>query len=186
MMCVTDRPFALFETPIGTCALAWSPRGITAVQLPERDARETRARMLRRFPPAREAPPPHEARLAIDAICGLLHGAAVDLSFITLDMDGVPGFHQRVYDVTRRIPPGRTLTYGEIAARLGSPGSARAVGGALGRNPFAIVVPCHRVIAAGGSMGGFSANGGVATKLRLLAIEGAGRPHSPSLFGSVT
>ena len=86
MMCVTDRPFALFETPIGTCALAWSPRGITAVQLPERDARETRARMLRRFPPAREAPPPPEARLAIDAICGLLHGAAVDLSFITLDM----------------------------------------------------------------------------------------------------
>jgi methylated-DNA-[protein]-cysteine S-methyltransferase len=95
------------------------------------------------------------------------------LSFITLDMEGVPEFHRRVYGVARTIPPGATLSYGEIAARLGDPGSARAVGQALGRNPFVIVVPCHRVLAAGGKTGGFSANGGTATKLTLLAIEGA-------------
>ena len=90
----------------------------------------------------------------------------------------MPPFHRRVYEVARTIPPGATLSYGEIATRLGAPGSARAVGQALGRNPFAIVVPCHRVLAAGGKLGGFSANGGVTTKLRLLSIEGAqaGRP----------
>ncbi len=95
-------------------------------------------------------------------------------------MDGVPPFHRRVYRVARKIPPGATLSYGEIAARLGAPRSARAVGQALGRNPFAILVPCHRVVAAGGKLGGFSANGGVATKLRLLAIEGA-QPNAPEL-----
>jgi methylated-DNA-[protein]-cysteine S-methyltransferase len=103
----------------------------------------------------------------------LLRGEARDLSAIALDMDGLPSFQRRVYEAARAIPPGETLSYGEVAARLGAPGSARAVGQALGRNPFAIVVPCHRVLAAGGKAGGFSANGGVATKLRLLALEGA-------------
>jgi len=99
-----------------------------------------------------------------------------------LDWEGVPDFERRVYDEARRIPPGRTATYGEIAAALGEPGAARAVGRALGRNPFTLIVPCHRVLAAGGGYGGFSARGGVTTKLRLLAIERA-RPHSgPDLF----
>jgi methylated-DNA-[protein]-cysteine S-methyltransferase len=169
-----DRSYALFETPIGPCAIVWNGRGVAGVQLPERDAQDTRARTLRRFPGAAEAPPPAEVQQAIGAILDLLRGRAVDLSFISLDMQGVPAFHQRVYDLARRIPPGRTLTYGDIADRLGAPGSARAVGQALGRNPFALVVPCHRVVAAGGRMGGFSANGGVATKLRLLAIESGG------------
>ena len=110
---------------------------------------------------------------AIDAIMALLRGEASDLSAVPLDMEGLPTFDRRVYEVARAIPPGGTLSYGEIAARLGEPGAAREVGRALGQNPFAIVVPCHRVVAAGGKLGGFSANGGVATKLRLLALEGA-------------
>ena len=93
----------------------------------------------------------------------------------------MPPFHRRVYEVTRTIAPGVTRSYGEIAARLGAPRSARAVGQALGRNPFAILVPCHRVLAAGGKPGGFSANGGVATKLRLLAIETAQNNGAPAL-----
>jgi methylated-DNA-[protein]-cysteine S-methyltransferase len=105
----------------------------------------------------------------------------VDLSNVVLDMDGVPPFHQRVYALARRLLPGETVTYGELARRLGDPGAARAVGQALGANPFAPVVPCHRVLAASGRAGGFSANGGVSTKLRLLLIERT-RFNGPGLF----
>ncbi len=121
-------------------------------------------------------------RHAIDGIVALLHGEAGDLSAIELDMDGVPPFHRRVYALARTIAPGETMSYGEIAAQLGAAGSARAVGQALARNPFAIVVPCHRVLAAGGKVGGFSANGGTTTKLRLLSIERARTGDAPTLF----
>jgi methylated-DNA-[protein]-cysteine S-methyltransferase len=121
-------------------------------------------------------------RRAIDGIVALLRGEASDLSAVALDMNAVPAFHRRVYDAARGVAPGSTVTYGEIAARLGEPGAARAVGQALGRNPFAIIVPCHRVLAAGGKVGGFSANGGVATKLRLLSIEGAPAGGQMALF----
>ena len=132
-----------------------------------------RARLLRRFPDATEAPPPPAVQSAIDGIVALLDGKSSDLSSVSLDMDGVPDFHQRVYEVARTIPPGSTLSYGEIAARLGEPAwpAARDVGQALGQNPFPIVVPCHRVLAANGKLGGFSARGGLNTKLRLLSIE---------------
>jgi O-6-methylguanine DNA methyltransferase len=163
---------ALFDTSVGRCAIAWSARGIVGVQLPEAREADTRARLLRRFPGAREAPPPPEVGRALEGIVALLHGESSDLSAVTLDMDRVPLFHRRVYEVARTIPPGATLSYGEVASRLGAPGSARAVGQALGRNPFALVVPCHRVLAAGGKVGGFSAHGGTVTKLRLLSIEG--------------
>lgn len=123
------------------------------------------------------APPP-TARAAIDGIAALLRGEARDLASVALDLDGLPGFDRRVYELARSIPPGQTLSYGEIAARLGAPAAAREVGQALGRNPFPIIVPCHRVTAAGGRLGGFSAAGGAATKRRLLAIEEA---HAPSL-----
>ncbi len=166
--------YSLFETAIGTCGVAWGSRGIVGLQLPEGRAADTRARVLRRFPEAREVTPPREIQGALDAITALLRGQARDLSSVALDMEGVPAFHRRVYEAARRIPPGRTLSYGDIARRLGAPGSARAVGQALGRNPFAIVVPCHRVLAADGRVGGFSASGGIATKLRMLSIEGAG------------
>src|SRR4029077_2088160 len=143
---------------------------------------ETRARLLQRFPDAREMPPTREAEIALNTIVALLRGEASDLSSVALDMQGVPPFHRRVYEIARTIPPGATLSYGELAGRLGAPGSARAVGQALGRNPFAIVVPCHRVLAAGGRLGGFSAKGGVATKLRLLSIERERANEAPTLF----
>jgi methylated-DNA-[protein]-cysteine S-methyltransferase len=110
-------------------------------------------------------------QLAIDNIVALLCGEPSDLSAIALDMEGLAPFHRRVYEVARTIPPGKTLPYGEVAARAGAPGAARAVGQALGHNPFPIIVPCHRVVSAGGKIGGFSAHGGTATKRRMLAIE---------------
>jgi methylated-DNA-[protein]-cysteine S-methyltransferase len=130
-----------------------------------------RARLARRHAPAREAPPPPAVAEAIGAVVRLVAGEKADLSGIALDMDGVPPFEARVYERTRAIPPGATATYGEVAIDLGGRQLARDVGQALGRNPFAIVVPCHRVVAAGGKKGGFSAVGGTATKLRLLEIE---------------
>jgi methylated-DNA-[protein]-cysteine S-methyltransferase len=164
--------FTLFDTAIGRCAIAWDARGISYLQLPEANEPKTRARVLRRFPRAREAAPPSELERARDSIVAYLRGEPADLSSIPLDMDLVPPFHRRVYEAARSIPRGATMTYGALAAQAGAAGSARAVGRALARNPFAIIVPCHRVVAAGGRIGGFSANGGPATKLRLLAIEG--------------
>ena len=170
---MTASGFALFDTAVGTCAIAWGTRGIAGVQLPEADDAAIRARMLHRFPAAGEASPPPEVRRVIDRITALLRGEAADLSTIALDMGALPPFHRRVYEVARSIPPGQTLSYGEIAARAGAGGAARAVGQAMGHNPFPLIVPCHRVLAAGGKIGGFSAQGGIATKRRLLAIEGA-------------
>jgi methylated-DNA-[protein]-cysteine S-methyltransferase len=170
---MTTQGIAMFETAVGECGIAWSERGVTGFQLPEGDESSTRRRMALRFSGTLETAPPADVQRSIDAIIALMRGENVDLSFVPLDMEGVPDFHQRVYDVARTIRPGVTLTYGEIARRLGDPGSARAVGQALGRNPFAVIVPCHRVLAAGGKTGGFSATGGAATKLTLLAIEGA-------------
>jgi methylated-DNA-[protein]-cysteine S-methyltransferase len=168
-----ERPirFTLFDTTIGTCGIAWSERGVVWVQLPEGAAAKTRARIRHRFPNARDEAPPRAIRLAVEGIVALLRGESRDLDDVVLDQEGVPPFHRRVYAVARRIRPGKTLSYGEIAHELGAPGAARAVGQALGKNPFAIVVPCHRVLAAGGKSGGFSARGGVTTKLRMLAIE---------------
>jgi methylated-DNA-[protein]-cysteine S-methyltransferase len=168
--------YTIFDTAIGACALAWGPRGVAAVALPEADERALRRRIARAVPGAREAPAPAEIQRAIDDIVALLEGEPRDLSSIELDMERVPEFNRRVYTVARTVPPGETITYGEIAERIGERGAAQAVGQALGRNPLPIVVPCHRVLAAGGRLGGFSARGGVATKRRMLAIEGAGAP----------
>ena len=170
---MTANSFALFDTAIGRCGIAWGEGGVAGVQLPEAGEAETRARMLHRFPAAGETAPPPEVQCVVERIIALLGGEADDLAAVALDMNQVPEFHRRVYEVARTIPPGMTLSYGDIAARIGSPGAARAVGQALGRNPFPIVVPCHRVLAAGGKIGGFSAQGGIATKRRMLAIEGA-------------
>jgi methylated-DNA-[protein]-cysteine S-methyltransferase len=174
--------FTLFDTGIGRCGIAWGGRGVVGVQLPEAREAATRARLLARFPEVREASPPPAVQRALDRIAALLRGEESDLSSIALDMDRVPPFHRRVYTAARKIPPGSTLSYGEIATRIGAPGAARAVGQALGRNPFAIVVPCHRVLAAGGKVGGFSADGGITTKLRLLSIEGAAANGQRTLF----
>jgi methylated-DNA-[protein]-cysteine S-methyltransferase len=182
MLHMTALGFTLFDTAIGQCGIAWSARGVVCVQLPEASESRTRARMQRRFPGVREAQPPADVKRAIGGILSLLAGERRDLSSVVLDMDAVPRFERSVYEVARTIPPGAVMTYGEIAKRLGEPGAARAVGQALGKNPFAIVVPCHRVLAAGDKPGGFSANGGTRTKLRLLAIEGSPAAGTGDLF----
>jgi methylated-DNA-[protein]-cysteine S-methyltransferase len=168
--------YTLFDTALGRCGIAWSDRGIAAVELPAPDDDATRRRLRRALPGAHEDAPPPDVAAAIDAIVRLFDGEPDDLASVVLDMEDVPEFQRRVYDVTRTIPPGETLSYGQVAARLGEPGAAQAVGRALGRNPFPIVVPCHRVLAANGALHGFSAPGGIETKRRMLAIEGAGAP----------
>jgi methylated-DNA-[protein]-cysteine S-methyltransferase len=172
----------LFDTSIGACGIAWTAGRIAAVQLPETTRAATRERMLRHTGNAPEADPPAFVQAAIARIQALLQGAQDDLCDLPLEWSAVPDFHRRVYEITRAIPPGEVLTYGEVARRLGDPAASRAVGQALGRNPFAPVVPCHRVLAAGGRSGGFSAEGGADTKLRLLEIEKARFGGEPGLF----
>ncbi len=167
---VGGEGFALFETPVGCCAIAWAPTGVLGTQLPECTPAVTRARMAERVPSGGEQPAPPDIRRTIVAILASLDGELVDLSGATLDMASIPTFHRAVYQASRTIPVGTTLTYGQVAALAGTPGAARAVGSALGRNPFPLIVPCHRVVAAGG-IGGFSAEGGIVTKRRLLALE---------------
>jgi len=172
---------AIFETDIGPCGIAWDGGRVAGVQLPERDAERTRARLARRFPHWAEAAPPADIERIIDDIRSLLRGEARDFRAVALTLDSVPEFNRRVYEIARTIAPGETLTYGEVASRLGDRMLAREVGQALGQNPFPIIVPCHRVLAAGGRTGGFSGGGGVTTKLRLLSIERA-QPSGPTLF----
>ena len=179
---MTDQHFTLFDTPIGICGIEWGPRGINGVQLPMGSEEKTRARIRQRHGDIAEAQPPAEVRHAVEGIIELLSGKPNDLSDVVLDLDGVPEFNRGVYEIARSIPPGKTMTYGDIAKRLGGVELSRDVGQALGRNPCPIVVPCHRVLAAGGKPGGFSANGGVVTKLKMLAIEGAAVNHTPNLF----
>jgi methylated-DNA-[protein]-cysteine S-methyltransferase len=183
---MSAHSLALFETAVGWCGIVWNSRGgVAGVQLPERSESATRARLRRRYPGAHEAAPPPQVRQAIEGIAGLLNGDGADLSATALDMDGIPPRHREIYAIARGIPAGATATYGEIAARLGGDGDAREVGEAMARNPFPIIVPCHRVLAAGGKLGGFSAAGGVVTKLRLLEIEGAQVGEAPTLFPSL-
>ena len=174
--------FCLFDTAIGACGIAWSADALAAVQLPEATPQGTRARLLRYTGEAGESAPPGFVQAAIARIQRLLEGEADTLADLPLALEDVPEFHRRVYEVTRAIPPGEVLTYGEVARRVGEPGASRAVGQALGRNPFAPVVPCHRVLAAGGKSGGFSAEGGAMTKLRMLEIEKARLGGGPGLF----
>ena len=179
---MTGHSFAIFDTSIGRCGIVWGARGINGVQLPMGSEDKTRTRVRQRQGELVEAPPPAEVQRAIDGIVELLAGKPNDLADVVLDLDGVPEFNRGVYDIARGIPPGKTLTYGDIAKKLGGVELSRDVGQALGRNPCPIVVPCHRVLAAGNKPGGFSANGGVVTKLKMLAIEGAAVNHTPSLF----
>ena len=179
---MSDHLYTLFETAIGPCGIAWGPRGVTGVQLPGSSAETTRTRLLRRCPGAEEGTPPAEIRQVIDRITSLTQGERIDLSAVPLDLGRVSPFERQVYEIAREIQPGSTMTYGQIAKRLGDPLLARDVGQAMGHNPFPIIVPCHRVLAAGGKPGGFSAPGGVDTKLRMLQIEGAAPGGQPSLF----
>jgi methylated-DNA-[protein]-cysteine S-methyltransferase len=173
--------YTVFDTPIGHCAIVWHEAGIAGVQLPEGSAAATARRTCQRFAGAIRRTPPPLVQQAVDAIGVLLHGGGDRLQSIPLDLSGLGPFCRRVYELARAIPAGETVTYGELAARAGEPGAARAVGQAMARNPFPLIVPCHRVMAAHGGAGGFSARGGVATKFRLLRIEGALRQQALAL-----
>jgi methylated-DNA-[protein]-cysteine S-methyltransferase len=165
----------VFETAIGTCGVRWSDRGITEILMPGR----------RELAGAHDAPAavPAAVASAVERIVALLDGESRDLRDVALDETGIDDFRRRVYGATRAVRPGETITYGEIARTIGEVGDARGVGAALGSNPFPIVVPCHRVLAATGALHGFSAPGGIATKRRMLEIERAPGFTQEALFG---
>lgn len=180
---MTQRFFTQFDTAIGVCAIAWDGAGrIVGAQLPLPDAIDLGGRMRRRFADIAEAAPTPAIQPIVESIVSLMQGQRRDFPDAELAMDEVPDFHRRVYALTRAIPPGRTRSYGALALDLGDLALSRAVGQALGDNPFPIIVPCHRVLGSNGKAGGFSANGGVETKMRMLSIEKARVGDAPSLF----
>ena len=174
--------FSIFATAIGDCALAWNQVGLTGVWLPEASTARLRARIARRCPDLGAALPPDTIADAMTAIAALLRGERTDLTAIAIDDVPLDPFDSHVYRTARAIPPGRVITYAVLAERVGAGASAREVGQSLGRNPFPLVVPCHRIVAASGRLGGFSAPGGTATKRRLLTIEDARLDGTGDLF----
>jgi methylated-DNA-[protein]-cysteine S-methyltransferase len=181
---MSTTAYALFDTAIGACAVAWGDAGITGVFLPLSSAERLRGKLVQRYgDTAREAAPTPAVAAAVAAMTRLLAGEAVDLTGFDLDLSATPEFNRKVYDIARAIPPGQTMTYGDIARRLGDVALSRDVGRALGENRHPIIVPCHRVVAASGKTGGFSAPGGVQTKMRMLSIERAGADGG--LFGDL-
>jgi methylated-DNA-[protein]-cysteine S-methyltransferase len=181
-MRIVGRSYTIFDTAIGRCGIAWDQAGIVGVQLPEAREIETRKRLFLLYPDARETRPTPNVETAIEGMIALLRGDMSNLSDVTLDMSGIHVFNQRVYQITRRIPRGETLTYNEVAARLGSPSSVRSVANALLHNPFVVIVPCHRVLEAGGYADQISSHGGLISKRRLLSIEGSGSSASKTLL----
>lgn len=171
---MSGQAYTIFDTAIGRCGIAWGPSGIVGVQLPEAREIETRRRLFQLYPEARETRPAPNVETAIEGIVALLRGETADFSEVALDMGGIHVFDQRVYQITRRIPRGETRTYNEVAAKLGSSGAVRSVAQAVARNPFVVIVPCHRVLEMGGYTDKMSPHGGLISKRRLLSIEGTG------------
>jgi methylated-DNA-[protein]-cysteine S-methyltransferase len=166
--------YVLFDTAIGTCGVAWSAKGLTRLQLPECDRRATEQRLRDGSAQAWMGPAPVPVTRAIVALQRYIAGCEIDFRNVELDLHRISPFHRRVYEAARGIGWGQTASYGMLARRVGAPGAARAVGQAMARNPVPIIIPCHRIIASGLKVGGFSAFGGVFTKERLLALEGVG------------
>jgi methylated-DNA-[protein]-cysteine S-methyltransferase len=181
---MAGRGYTIFDTGIGRCGVAWGYSGVIGVQLPEAREIETRKRLFQLYPDARELRAPMNVEIAIEAITALLRGQAADFSDVTLDMTGIHVFNRRVYELTRAIPRGETRTYGDVAARLGAPDAVNSVAQAISKNPFMIIVPCHRVLEAGSYADKISPHGGTISKRRLLSIEGtgAGTIKSKTLF----
>ncbi len=169
---MAGRGYAVFDTAIGRCGVVWGDAGILGVQLPEAREMETRRRLYRSFPDARELRPPATVEATIEGIVAALSGKDRDFSDATLDMSDVPKFNQSVYAYARAIPRGETRTCQEVATALRASGAVHSVAQALARNPFMIIVPCHRVLEAAGAADRPAQNGGVISKRRLLGIEG--------------
>ena len=182
---MAGRGYNIFDTAVGRCGIAWGDSGVIGVQLPEAREIETRRRLFHLYPDARELRPPPNVEMAIEGIVALLRGETSDLSDVTLDMSGIHAFNARVYAFTRTIPRGETRTYGEVAAKLRFSGAVHSVAQALARNPFVIIVPCHRVLATDGEADRFSINSGTVSQRRLLSLEGALAKSGPTLFDAL-
>jgi methylated-DNA-[protein]-cysteine S-methyltransferase len=174
------RGYTIFDTAIGRSAIVWSDAGIVGVHLPEAREIDTRRRVFHLYPEARELRPPMNAEIAIEGIAALLRGEARDLAAVTLDMLGIHVFNQRVYELTRVVPRGETRTYAEIATRLGAPNTTRSVAQAIAKNPFMIIVPCHRVLDSYADE--ISPYGGTISRRHLLSIDGIQPARSKTLF----
>jgi methylated-DNA-[protein]-cysteine S-methyltransferase len=179
---MSGHGFTIFDTAVGRCGIAWGDLGIVGVQLPEARELETRRRMYRVYPEAREQRPPPNAEAAIEGIVTLLRGGNSSMSDVVLNFSGMPHFNQRVYQYVRGIPRGETRTYDEVANGIRMQGAVYSVAQALGRNPFMVIVPCHRVLEAGNYADKMAPNAGVISKRRLLTIEGAHPTVSKTLF----
>ncbi|HNS86830.1 MAG TPA: MGMT family protein [Parvularculaceae bacterium] len=181
---MSQRSYAIFDTEVGRCALLWRGEMLTGVLLPAENDDAMRAAIRRRDPEAIEENSLNQAAtVAIDRIRWHCSGETVDYSDILLDRSTIEPLANRIYDILLRTPFGATTTYGAIAEELGDKNLSRAVGAAMGANPFPIIIPCHRVTGAGGKMGGFTAPGGTGTKKKLLDIEGAFAAEKLPLFG---
>jgi methylated-DNA-[protein]-cysteine S-methyltransferase len=179
---MVGRGYTIFDTAIGRCGIIWSSTGVMAVQLPEAREIDTRRRIFQVHPEAREQQPPLNTELAIEGIVGLLQGSDPDFSDVSLDAGGVLAFNRRVYEYACTIPRGETRTYHEIAKALGASGAAYSVAQAIAKNPYMLIVPCHRVLGAGNYADRLSPYGGVISKRRLLSLEGAHPVASKTLF----
>ncbi|HEX3500853.1 MAG TPA: methylated-DNA--[protein]-cysteine S-methyltransferase [Stellaceae bacterium] len=169
----TAQHYLIFETACGFCGIAWNNVGITRFQLPTRSAEAIERILRRRVPGAESGAPTPEVAEAVAAVKRYFAGEETDFSGVTLDLGEQDEFFRQIYAAARRVLWGHTTTYGTLAKELGAgPEAARDVGEAMAKNPVALIIPCHRVLAAVGKVGGFSAPGGSATKLRMLALEG--------------
>ena len=175
--------YHLFEAASGSCGVAWSAAGLTRMQLPEATAKETADRLIAKGCAPWIASPPTEIAACIDLLKLYFAGEPVDFLSVTLDMAGLSQFEIDVYQALRRVGYGQTTSYGALASQVGSPGAAQAIGMAMGRNPWPIIVPCHRVLAASRKIGGFTAPGGITTKRKLLGMESRHVTSEQDLFG---
>jgi methylated-DNA-[protein]-cysteine S-methyltransferase len=179
---MAGRGYAIFDSGVGRCGIVWSNAGIVAVHLPEAREIDTRRRLFQLYPEAREQRPPQQAEIAIEAIATSLRGRESEFSDVVLDMTGIPAFSQRVYEFTRTIPRGETRTYAEVATQMRREGTAHSVAQAIAKNPFMVVVPCHRVLAAGHYADQISPHGGTISKRHLLSLEGTHPVSGKTLF----
>jgi methylated-DNA-[protein]-cysteine S-methyltransferase len=187
VMAQTMHHYLIFETAGGFCGIAWSSAGITRFQLPTKSAEATERLLLRRLPGGEPGTPTPEVAEAVVAVKRYFAGEETDFSGVRLDLEGQDAFFRQIYDAARRVGWGHTTTYGALAKELGAgPEAARDVGQAMAKNPVALIIPCHRVLAAGRKIGGFSAPGGSSAKLRMLELEGVHfgppEPAQQSLF----
>jgi methylated-DNA-[protein]-cysteine S-methyltransferase len=179
---MTGRGYAIFDTAVGRCGIVWSGSGVLSVQLPQAREIDTRRRLYQLYPEAREARPPVNTEIAVVGITAILRGQDFDLAEVTLDLNAISHFNRRVYEFTRTIPRGETRTYSEVAQQMRREGTEREIAQAIAKNPYMIIVPCHRVLENGHYADKIAPSGGTISKRHLLSIEGTHLSASKTLF----